>query len=189
MMNQRKWGDKMLFNEWIKGNSLFTEINKIKPFSFITSHGVDNLDLIYKMTYGSKQVPKSIEDLTVTDLANIIVTTYGENWNKKYELLTNEILLGVDYRTIVSETISDDMIKNVSGSSTSKVSAYNDDELSTNDSNDDSMNEDSQKELNRNNETTKTSFNVAKSQLELFNSNFINIVCKDISKIVSLSIY
>lgn len=189
-LKKRKWGDSMQFNEWLGDNSLFTEIQNIEPFSFIESYGATNLDMLYKMSYGTRTIPKSVEKLSVKDVANIIVISYGENWINKHELLTNEILLGVDFKTVENETLSDDTVRTSSSDTTNKVSAYNDDELVTNDNSSDSMNDEALKEINRNRDSTKTSMNAIKSQLELFNSNFIiDVVCKDVSKTVSLSIY
>ena len=180
----------MIFNEWIEENSLFTEINTIKPFSFIDSYGAEKLDLLYKTRYGLKTIPRSIEGLTVKEVANIIVISYGFNWENKYTLLTDEIMLGVDSKTVTNETVSDDEIKVLDSSNTNQVSAYNDDTLSTNDSSSDNLNEDRQRDKTTNEESTRKSLNAIKSQLELFNSNFIiDVVCKDVSKALSLSIY
>ena len=84
----------------------------------------------------------------------------------------------------------DGEIKTVDSNNENKVSAYNDDELSTNDSSSDNSSEDKQRESDKNTETTQSSFNVVKSQLELFNSSFIiNTILKDISELTLLSIY
>ena len=58
-----------------------------------------------------------------------------------------------------------------------------------NDSSTDSLNGDTNKEVNKDTETTVTNLKAVKTQLEIFNSNFIQNVCEDVSKIVSLSIY
>lgn len=180
----------MMFNEWLKDGSLFTEINRIKEFTFITLYGAENLDLVYRMTYGTRHIPSNMVTMTLTDVANIIIVTYGDNWNNKYNLLKDEILLGVESQIIFDETANDDIIKNSNRNSESKVSAFNDDEMSPNDSDTDSVNENTQKELNRNTTTKKVTMNAIKTQLELFNSNFVlDTVCKDISKMLSLSIY
>ena len=67
--------DRMLFNEWIKDNSLFTEINNIEQFPFIEQYGATSLDLLYKMKYGNKKVPSHMIGLTVQEIATIIVTS------------------------------------------------------------------------------------------------------------------
>lgn len=182
--------DRMLFNEWIKDNSLFTEINNIEQFPFIEQYGATNLDLLYKMKYGSRTVPRSMKDLTVQEVATIIVTGYGMNWNNQYQLLVDDLMLGVESKTVTNEIVSDDETKNIDSNNENKVSAYNDDELSTNDSSSDNLSEDRKRKTDKDTETTRSSYYVAKSQLELFNSSFImNVICKDVSELISLSIY
>lgn len=180
----------MIYNEWIEGkSSLFGEINSIKSFPFITANGAETLDLLYKVKYGTRIIPKSVENLTVQELAKILVTIFGDSWNNRYALLTEEMLLGVDSKTIVNETISDDTKRLSISNQTNKMSAFNDDDLSTNSSNEDNVNDNIQKEYNKNTVTTHTSMNAIKSQLELMNSHFIDSVLEDVSKIISLSIY
>lgn len=95
----------------------------------------------------------------------------------------------MEEKTVLDETVTDEYLRTMSSNQENKVSAFNDDEMSPNDSSNDSLNDKSDKDVNRNREITKTSLNAIKTQLEIFDSNFINIVCKDVSKIVSLSIY
>ena len=181
----------MIYNEWIKGKtSLFSELQNTGLTSqFIVDYGAENLDLIYKMGYGTKTIPKSIENLTISELAKIISISYGDNWSKKYTLLQDEILLGVENKTVTNETVADNSTRTTNSNQTSKVSAFNVDVLSTNNGSDDSVDDDSTKDVTKSKDTTKTGFNVIKDQLELFDSNFVSIVVKDVSKIVSLSIY
>lgn len=180
----------MIFNEWLKDGSLFTEINRIKEFPFITLYGAKNLDLVYRMAYGSRTLPSNMETMTLTDVANILIVTYGDNWINKYNLLKDKVLLGVESQIIFDETINDDIIKNSNRISESKVSAYNVDVLSLNDGDTDSISENTNHDSNRNTTTKNVTMNAIKQQLELFNTNFImDIVCKDISKMLSLSIY
>lgn len=180
----------MMFNEWIRGKpSLFSEINKIKPSSFIDEYGAENIDLLYKVKYGYRTVPKSIENLSVPELARILVTSFGDNWNNKYTLLKENLLLGVDSKTVIDETIRDDTTRVSNTNQLNKVSAFNDDSLSTNDSNEDTVNDDIQKDVSRNTVTTHSNMKAIQSQLELLKSNFIESVLEDVSRVVSLSIY
>ncbi|MCW7840703.1 hypothetical protein OPU75_00070, partial [Klebsiella pneumoniae] len=100
-----------------------------------------------------------------------------------------KMLLGVDSKTILNVTISDDTKRTTISNQTNKVSAFNVDVLSTNDSNEDNVNDNIRKEQNKNAVTTHTNMNAIKSQLDLLNLHFIDSVLEDVSKIVSLSIY
>ena len=180
----------MMFNEWIRGKpSLFNEINKIKPSPFIDEYGAENIDLLYKIKYGYRTVPKSIENLTIPELARILAISFGDNWNNKYTLLKEGLLLGVDSKTIVDETIKDDTIRVSNTNQINKVSAFNDDSLTTNDSNEDTVNDDIQKNISKNMVTTHSNMKAIQSQLELLKSNFIESVLDDVSRVISLSIY
>lgn len=180
----------MIFNEWIKDESLFSEINQIKSFPFIEVYGTEKLDLLYKVKYGNQSIPKSVERLTVSDVAHIIVISYGDSWESQYDILMNEIQLGVGSSDTIEETVSEDILRTLDSDNINKVSAFNSDDLKTNDSSVDSVNEDSEKKLIRNREQTNKSFTAIQKQLELFNSSFIiDVVCKDVKNTLSLSIH
>ena len=179
----------MNYIDWAKEGNLFEEINKIQSTSFITNYGSNRIDMLYRVKYGNKTIPSSIEKLSITDVANIIIVSCGDNWNSKYTLLKDEILLGVESKQIVEETINDDIMRVSNSNSENKVSAYNEDELVANDSDSNMVNDDTQKETNRTTTTINTNLNAIKTQLELLDSNFLDTVLKDVSKLVSLSIY
>lgn len=180
----------MLFNEWVEGKpSLFNEISKIKTFTFITECGAENIDVLYKMKYGNRTVSKNVEKLTIPELARILVTQFGDNWENKYRLLKEDLLLGVDSKTVIDETIRDNTTRTSTSNQINSVSAFNVDDLSTNDSSENAANDDMQKESSKNTVTTHINMNAIKAQLELLKSNFIDSVLEDVSKIVSLSIY
>lgn len=180
----------MIFNEWIKDKSLFEEINNIKEFPFITSYGAKNLDMAYSLTYGSRPIPSNIETMTVTDVANILVVSFGDNWSNQYNLLKDEILLGVESQIVLDETTKDDIIRITNNEQENKVSAFNSDDLAVNDGDTNTTNDDTKKESNRNNVSKKLSMTAIKQQLELFNTSFLkDVVLQDVSKLLSLSIY
>lgn len=180
----------MIFNEWAKGKpSLFNEISKIKPFTFITEYGAENIDILYKVKYGNRAVSNSIEKLTIPELARILVTVFGDNWENKYRLLKEELLLGVDSKTVVDETIKDNTTRLSKSNQTTSVSAFNVNDLSTNDSSENTSDDMQNKESSKNTVTTHKNMNAIKTQLELLKSNFIDSVLEDVSKVISLSIY
>lgn len=180
----------MIFNEWLKDQSLFSTINSIRSLPFITAYGAEKIDLIYKMLYGSRFIPSNVENMSITDVANIIVVSYGDNWEKQYKLLTDELLLGVDSKTTTEESIEDDTDRNLTTTNMNKVSAFNDDELTENDSEDENSNLNETKKSTRNSTTTTTSMKAIKDQLDLLTSDFIiDVVLRDVSRMLSLSIY
>lgn len=181
----------MTYNEWIeKKTGLFSELSTIYHYSFMNDFNADKLDMVYKMKYGEKPVPKALENYSVNDVANIIHITYGDNWDKQYTLLKDEMLVGVDNKKVVDEITSDKTKETMTGSKTNKVSAYNNDVMVDNDSSKDNSDNDTTKDVTRNTTTKNISLNAVQKQLDVLKSNFVlDVVCKDVSKIVSLSIY
>lgn len=180
----------MIYNEWIKDKpSLFNAINVNQPSQFITLYGSDKIDLLYKLRYGNKTLPSSLINLTVDELGGIISIVCSDHWNRKYTLLRDEILLGVDSKEIVEESVNDDIIRISNSNSENKISAYNDDELTTNDTDSNIITDDTKKEGTRIITKTNVNMNAIVTQLEILNSNFLDDVLKDVSEIISLSIY
>ena len=175
--------------EWVEGKpSLFNEIYKMRQYPFIADYGSENIDLLYKMKYGDREVAKNIEKLTIQELARILVAAFGESWNNLYVLIRN-MELGVDSKTVIDETVTDDTTRVSTSNQTNKVSAFNDDDLATNNSDEDTVNDDIKKESKKMTNHTVYNMNAIKSQIELMNDHFIDNVLKDVSRIVSLSIY
>lgn len=179
----------MFFSEWIKDKQgIFTEMLKIKPLPFVVDYEAKSLDLFYNLKYGSRTVAKNIANLSSLDVARIIVVSYGDKWNNKYAILKN-MEIGVDSKTIVDETINDDVKRVSSSNQTNQVSAFNDENVATNDVQVDIVNDDVKKDSTKNIVKTHKSINAIKTQLDLLTSNFIDDVFQDVNKIVFLSIY
>lgn len=180
----------MEFKEWVKDDSLFHEINDIRKFPFIKEYDSETLDLLYTSLYGRHTVPKNIENLDVSDVAHLIVISFGKKWEQQHELLHEELMLGVERKTQTDETGQDETKQETKSDRQNKVSAYNDDEMITSDGSQDETTDSTDKESNKNTETTETSFKTVKEQLELLNSSFIReTVFQDIRNMLSLSIH
>lgn len=179
----------MNFNEWIQDKQgIFAEMIKIEPLTFIGDYGVKNLDTLYKIKYGSRMVAKNVINLTSSEVAHILIASYGDKWNNKYALLKG-MELGVDSKTIEDVATNDDVKRVSSSNQTNQVSAFNDEDVATNDVQVDVINDDIQKDSTKNIVKTHKSINAIKTQLDLLNSNFIDDVLQDVNKIIFLSIY
>lgn len=179
----------MNFNEWIQDKQgIFKEMLKIKPLPFIVDYEAESLDTLYRLKYGSRAVAKNIINLTPLEVARILIVSYGDKWNNKYDIL-KDIEIGVDSKTIVDETVNDDVKRVSSSNQTNQVSAFNDEDVATNDVQLDIVNDDVKKDSTKNTVKTHKSINAIKTQLDLLNSNFIDDVLQDVNKIVFLSIY
>lgn len=179
----------MYFSEWIRDrNGIFTEMLKIKPFPFFHDYDAEGIDTLYKAKYGSRTVAKNIINLTPREVARILITSYGEKWSNKYAILKG-MEIGIDSKTIVDETVNDDVKRVSSNKQTNQVSAFNDDEVATNDVQVDVINDDVQKDSTKNTVKTHKSMSAIKTQLDLLNSNFIDEMLQDVNKIIFISIY
>lgn len=181
----------MKYNEWIENKQgLFQELNSIHNYLFISDFGAENLDMLYTMMYGEKPIPKALQNRSVNDVARLIHRTFGDNWQKQHSLLQDELILGVDSKEVVDETSKDSTKTNETGTKTNKVSAYNSDTMVNNDSSEDTSDNTQEKDVDRNTTKTNSSLQAIERQMQLLNRNFlIDTVCKDVSKLVSLSIY
>ena len=179
----------MNFNEWIQDkNGIFTEMLKIKPLPFFFDYESTNIDTLYKIKYGSRVIANHIINLSTLEVANILITSYGDKWSNKYALL-KEMENGVDSKTIVDEKINDDVKRVSSSNQTNQVSAFNDEDVATNDVQVDIVNDDVKKDSARKIIKTHKSMNAIKTQLDLLKSSFIEEVFQDVNKIIFLSIY
>ena len=180
----------MIFKEWVQENSFFGTINSIREFPFITAYGADKMDLIYKMLYGSRFIPSNVENMSVNDVAAVVVASFGDKWSKQYNLIENELLPGVDSKTTTEESTEDDTDRNITTIRDNKVSAFNSDEMTENDSDDENSTLSEKKNSTKSNTTTTTSLKAIQDQLDLLKSDFIiDVIMKDVSRLLSLSIY
>lgn len=179
----------MTFNEWIKSNSLFSEIFSIKDFEFITIHTASTLDLSYKLMFGNKKIPSIMEVTSCNEIAKILVMLYGDKWDKTYNILKHELLLGVESKKVIDYSKKDDENSNTNTDNVNKIPSYNDAELIIDNTSNDVIISNKSKITNDNTVETIISNKVLLEQMKLFSNSFIDDVLKDIDKSLSLKIY
>lgn len=180
----------MIFKEWVQDKSFFGTINSIRTFPFITAFGADKMDVIYTMLYGSRFIPSNVENMSVYDVAAVVVASFGDKWEKQYKLVENELLLGVDSKTTTEESTEDDTDRNIKTTRDNKVSAFNTDDMADNDIEDENSTLSEKNKSTKINTTTTTSIKAIQDQLDLLQSDFIiDVIMKDVSRLLSLSIY
>lgn len=194
MKEKIKWGDILIYEEWIENqNDLFYELDQLHSNGLFHELGVDTLSLMYSINYGSRNLTNSVAAKTTKEIAKVISNMYMMKWNslKNIELSENEQVVGFESKVIFEETNSDATIKNLVTNSVNKVSAFNDDEMSDNTSSDDSIDETGNKQGNRQYTQTKVNSNSIDFQRKMLENNLVisEVICKDISKFISLKIY
>lgn len=98
----------------VDGKGIFYYINEIKPLPFTEIIPVKSLDLGFQMLHGEKilspfvkdRLGGEINDNSMIDLAEIIVSMFGSKWDKMISLYENELNLDT-YRMIKTEQVDE----------------------------------------------------------------------------------
>lgn len=170
---------------------LIKTIQEVQPFIFITSYGVEQLELVFRMMYNNRIVAESIRDLSVLEVAKLIVATYEDKWQQLYdETVVEKIPLGVSGEKIVTETGDNKHDKTLTDDTTNNVSAFNDDDVTVNDTSTNSTKDVTIETSNKTITTRNKDYLLLNSQIKELNNNFcISVVCQDIKDFITLDIY
>ncbi len=115
-------GDKMFYTDTVlkvkdlkvDDKGIFYYINEIKPFPFTEIIPVRSLDLGFQMLHGEKILSPFVKDRlggeinenTMIDLAEIIVSMFGSKWDTIISLYENELNLDT-YKMITTEQVDE----------------------------------------------------------------------------------
>lgn len=181
----------MNYNQWIQNKqSLMKTINEVEQFDFLTLYGVEYAEKIYRMKYGQKPVTDVINSFSVLELSNLIVSTHGESWKKQFNYLSKDYQLDVSREVIRSSDTTDNINRNTNNNSLNEVSGYNDDTLVTESGTKDNGTDSTEKTGTKTETITYKDYRLYDERLKHITNNFVvNVVCEDIKKMISLSIY
>lgn len=182
-----------IYNELVTVNDLnnvpqiFTELKKLNTNSMMDSEKLHNL---FMVRYGDRNVNPSIINLTPFQIADLLTFEYGKKW----EILSNEIWggfnLGAKQVNKKTETITKTENRETLKDDVSKVSAYDTDELITNDGN--TSNTTDGLTGNESRVTTDEIIDMETVYNNLANSqknSIIESVLNDVKNLITLSIY
>ena len=182
-----------IYNELVTVNDLnnvpqiFTELKKLNTNSMMDSEKLHNL---FMVRYGDRNVNPSIINLTPFQIADLLTFEYGKKW----EILSNEIWggfnLGAKQVNKKTETITKTENRETLKDDVSKVSAYDTDELITNDGN--TSNTTDGLTGNESRVTTDEIIDMETVYNNLANSqknSIIESVLNDVKNFITLSIY
>lgn len=176
---------------YLGSENIFDIIKGIHSFPFLEPAGAtDTINQMLLMNYGSRRLFSGFNDLTVTDAAKHIIGIYTEKWDAL--ILSNADLTNLSAsgskKTKGIETSTGNVDKNIN--TESKVSAFNSDDLLT-----DSGTTTVESDVNTgsvNNDVTEETFNL-KTLFEnlplVEKTNILNVVIKDVSNYLTVSIY
>ena len=186
----------MKVSEKFTTGNLFEEMNKIHPFPFISLFNADKMNLFYINTYGDRTLSKMGRNLTIPEIANILVNLYGEKWDRIYESVLADFPILENYVETVTmkEKTTGNSTNNTTETNVEKVSAYNDndfvnDEQSTN-TNEMKMNNENVIEKTYEKRITENATKNLENAIKYLQNNVIYyIIYADINGAITLNIF
>lgn len=175
-------------SDFLNQSSLFTAINIIQPMPFSDDSLL--MDKMLIINDGEKLVYSKLATIPIDDLAKILVLQFGEQW--KQIILVNGLDFSVGTRNgrELVETITDTKTRDNTSGNINKVSAYNTDELITNDGSDSTGSENETGTRTRTLTDSTGDIYTAYKHLNMQSkNNIIQIVLSDVGRYLTLSIY
>ena len=175
-------------NDYLSGKtSLFTAINEVEVFPFITGDE-ENLDLILKINYGQRTLFAPYSDVSMNSLASLLVTEYGEAWRDYVKIAA--LKENVNDRREVSETITENEDRLSEREDINKVASFNSADLIVNDGASSNNTDTNTGEKVRTLTDETISPQAAYSLLSnIARASILKNVMQDISKALTLAIY
>lgn len=183
--------DCTTLRSYLAGGNLFDEIKAIKSFPFLEGVGdTDTLNRMLKIHYGDRWLFKGFADEPMAEVAKMIIKSFADRWDgiiRAYVDLNN--LGAADVRTL-RENKSDTSTRDNNSETLEKVSAFNSDDLLTDNGRtvtDSAVDTGSgERELVE----TRSSYKDLINNLTLTQkTDIVNIVVMDVSRYLTISIY
>lgn len=168
-------------------SSLFEAIKTLETFPFIGNDS-EKLDLILASNYGARKLFSAYEDLTLNELAGILVIEFSDRWNDYVKMAA--LVQDVNNKRELTETINNTEDRTNNATTTNKVSAYNSETLLDDDGNEvtgtDGLIGEKTRTVTDTDVNTEKAFNMLN---KVNQTSIIRSVVKDISSATTLSIY
>lgn len=186
----------MKVSERFTSENLFEEIHKIHPFPFVGVFPVDKMNLFYLNTHGERTLSKSGRNLTVSEMASVIVGLHSEKWDKIYTNMVSEYPIIENHVETLTETTKEKgtNTNNTTETNVEKVSAYNDndfvnDEQTTNNNTMTGSNENEVTKTVEKRVTENAIKNLENAIKYLQNNVIYNIIFSDVNGVITLNIF
>lgn len=175
---------------YLADTNIFDAIKSIESFPFLEGDSPDELNMMLKINYGQKIMFSGMADLTVNDAAKYIVKTYSDSWNKLLVALNSDFNIAANAIKVTSGKGSTSGTKTDDRNSTHKVAAFNSDELLPDSGDTENNVETSSNETQNDGKEENLSLKSLFDNLPLIErTNIINIVLKDVSNYLTISVY
>lgn len=186
----------MKVSEKFTTENIFDEMNKIHPFPFVDLFPVDKMNLFYINTFGDRTLSKMGRNLTVPQIAEILVDMFSEKWDKIYTSILVDFPILENYVETVTEKVNEtgNSSNNATETTTEKVSAYNDenfvnDEENTSTNTMNGTNENKVEKTVEKRVTENATKNLENAINYLQNNVIYYIIFSDVNRTITLNIF
>lgn len=149
-----------------------------------------SLHAMLLINHGNKEVYEGFNGVPIRTIANMIITKHMFNWQQMKKVIPTTIDISKGEGRTLTETITENGNRNNTSDSVNKVAAYNSDTLITNDGNNLTGNEVTTGTRTKTLTDSKSDLSLAFNHLLLIEkNNIMDVVIKDVSNFLTLSIY
>jgi uncharacterized protein (DUF697 family) len=177
-------------DDFMRQGSIWTGIRALEPFPFFDAFSPVQLDMFMGEAFGRRHMFSKSVTKTVDEVAIGIVAHFKDKWYKLIEVRAMDYNLQSSGGKTTTEKVGKSEKRNLKNDNTNKVSAFNTDELITNDGSSSAGSD----QLIADNTRTVTEANI--SLIDAFNnlslldkSNILSTVLKDVASYLTLDVY
>lgn len=176
--------------EYLKQGSLFNTLFTMNSLEGMNEGDIPKMDMMLSMNHGQKTVYDAIGTKTIDEVAQMLSLLNKDKWKKSILLELNNDDLGMVNTRKLTETIIENESRTNNRDNINKVSAFNSDEMINNDGSNSISNE------GMDNTKTRTITdgiydinNAYKNLSSMSKNNIMEMIIKDVSNFMTLSIY
>lgn len=183
--------ERVSLKQYLGTQNIFEIIKSLYSFPFLEGEGkTEDLNNMLLINYGQRGLFSGFKDITVVNSAKYIITIYADKWDKLIISAAGITNLAANNSRKIKGTVSEMGTGNTQSETENKVSAFNSDTLVTDGGTSSTSDNTTTRDTDR--ESTDETFNL-KSLLDnlplVERTNIINIVLKDVSNYLTVSIY
>lgn len=176
--------------------NLFEEIVKLHPFMMYNFLSAETLNALYLNKHGERTLSKTGVNMSVPDIAKVIVSMYGDKWDLICSDTMRDFPVLENYVETVTEKTNENgnSTNDTTETNTGKVSAYNDDDFVNDEQN---TNTNTMKSTNENiiaktveKKVVENATKNLENAINYLQNNVIYIIMyKDINDVITLNIF
>lgn len=171
-------------------SSLWGAIADVEPFPFIVDETPEMMDLIMGHLYGERELLPSSLNVTVEQLAKIIVATHKPRWLQLIDIADQDWDTGGGATRRMTETITETENRTTANDDVNKIATFDDELMTDTDAKQSTGVDEFTNEKTRTVRDGQYSLATAYTDLQTLDKTaIINAVIKDVAIFTTLSIY